>query len=153
MADPVIGFDWSTMSSIAIATGGAGSLLTYIFGRGGKAALLRKQVDDFTQNVKENRERIDAFGQENRRRIEAFEVELTKMREDFHDHTLADAAAFAKLESVASEAHRATVASEVRLTTAIENLGGRLDAMGKRFDEFVNVALTRMNGNGGTRKR
>jgi hypothetical protein len=130
MADPATGFDWGTWASIGIATGALGSAVTWIWSRGGKAALLAREVADAKTDAGDALKKVDNFGED-----------ITKLREDFHEHMLKDAAAFAKLESIATEASRATIASEVRLTTAIENLGGRMDAMGRRFDDVIGLMM------------
>ena len=48
-----------------------------------------------------------------------------------------DAAAFAKLEQIAMSAASASIASESRLTIAMDKLGDRIDHMAERFDAVL----------------
>lgn len=121
-------WDWATLASISFAFGGLGSLITWVWNRGGKSALLQQKVKDAESAVLQADERTD--------RIQAA---YNKLLEDLHNHMLADAAAFAKLEAVAGEASRVSVAAELRLTASMDNLGKRVDAMAARFDEFMTV--------------
>lgn len=130
MSEPVTGGDlsgyWGVFASVGIALTALGSAVTFLWTRGGKAALLAQQVQDAKAQAKiatDRAEKVQA----------AYDALLERM----HQHMIDDAAAFAKLEAIASEAARTTVASEARLTLALENLGKRMDDMTGRFDMFL----------------
>lgn len=63
-------------------------------------------------------------------KLELFSRELA-------DHRIEDARQFARIEAMASEASRAQVNAEGRMTRAIEEVGDKLDAMGVRLDRFL----------------
>ncbi len=117
---------WGLFASAGIALTALGSAVTFLWTRGGKAALLGQQVQDAKALAKAATERADKV-----------QATYDAMLERLHQHMLDDAAAFAKLEAIASEASRTTVASEARLTLALENLGKRIDGMSERFDTFM----------------
>ncbi len=124
----VEGADWGTWASIGTACTAAGSLVTWLWGRAGKSAIL-------AQHVKEAKEAAAAAIT----RADKMQVSYDKLLDDMRQHMIADAASFAKLEAIAGEASRVSVASELRLTSALENLGNRVDAMAARFDEVLTV--------------
>lgn len=134
------GVDWGTLGSVGIATTALGSALTWIWTRGGKAALLAQRVTDAEKSTAAANARADAA-----------EKAHDTLRTDLHTHLLADATSFTKLEGLATEATRATTASETRLTNAIEGLGARMDTMTKRFDDFLAIAINGKRGNGRSR--
>ena len=117
---------WGIFASAGIALTALGSSITFLWTRGGKAALLAQQVQDAKALAKAATDRADKV-----------QATYDAMLERLHQHMLDDAAAFAKLEAIASEAARTTVASEARLTLALENLGKRMDDMTGRFDMFL----------------
>lgn len=111
------------INTILIFVIGAAS---WFYSRGGKEAILQEQV----RASKEALETAIA-------RAEKAEKAYTDLLERLHDHMLADASAFAKLEALTAEATRTGVASEMRLSTAIDKLVARIDGMSERFDMFI----------------
>ena len=122
----VIIWDWGTMASISLAFTAVGSLSTWLWNRGGKAALVKAQIDTYERALKDANDRTDKV-----------QMAYDKLLADLHGHMLSDAASFAKLEAVASTAVTATIASETRLTAAMDKLGTRIDGMAERFDAFL----------------
>jgi hypothetical protein len=119
-------WDWATMASISLAFTGVGSALTWLWTRAGKSALLAQQVRTAESTAKAA---VD--------RAEKAQAAYDKLLGELHAHMLADAASFARLETIASTAANATIASESRLTVAMDKLSGRLDSMADRFDAFL----------------
>jgi hypothetical protein len=131
MSDPVttvaIGVDWGTLASVGFAFTAIGSFGTWLWNRGGRAALLAQSVKASADELKAANERTDKV-----------QVAYDKLLEELHNHMLADAASFAKLEQIAATAANATIAAEARLTGAMEKLGDRIDKMSDRFDVLMN---------------
>lgn len=134
MADPTIlsstPWEWIVpLNTIFIA---ATAIATWIWTRGGKEAVLRNQVESGVAALRAANERADKS-----------EAKYDVLIERLHEHMVADAAAFAKLEALASETARSGLASELRLTNALDNLSKRIDGMAERFDDFLSVALSK----------
>lgn len=118
--------DWGIVTAVSAATTLLGALVTWVYTRGGKAAILEKQAADARDDLKVAQDRTDVI-----------QKAYDSLLERLHEHMLTDAAAFAKLEALTAEATRNGAASEVRLTTAIEKLVERIDGMSSRFDTFI----------------
>lgn len=130
----MVGEDLSTLGVIT-GSGVVFSVLTgvgtWLFTRGGNEAVLKEQV--------KSAEKALAISTSRAEKAEASSAELL---ERLHAHMLADAAAFAKLESLSQEFSRSSIASESRLTAAIDKLVQRIDSMSERFDTLLqNQAL------------
>lgn len=124
-----VGFDgsvWSWIVPVNTVFIAVTAAATWLWTRGGNAAVLKRQVEDAKQN-------LDIANL----RTERAETEYAKLLERLHEHMLTDAASFARLEAIASEASRISVSAEVRLTASLDNLGKRLDTMAERFDQFL----------------
>ena len=122
------GADWEVLASFCVACSALASLITWVWNRGGKSAILAQEVklgEDALARAISRADRIQAS--------------YDKLLGDMHDHELRDATDFAELRSATGEATRTTIASEARLSTALDNLGKRLDTMTTRFDEFMTV--------------
>jgi hypothetical protein len=126
MGELAIDVQWSIVAPISIAATAIGSFITWFWSRAGKAALLQQQVTDAKDHAKQSDERANTIQK-------AHETLLERL----HEHMLADAGSFAKLEAIASEATRTALASEQRLTGALDMLAKRLDTMTQRLDEFL----------------
>lgn len=106
------------------------AIASWLYSRGGKEALLKEQV-----------RAAQAALELANTRAEKAETTNDLLLERLHTHMLSDAAAFAKLEAMASETSRTGLASEARLTIALDNLTKRIDGVADRFDTFLSVAL------------
>lgn len=111
------------INTVLIFVSGAAA---WLYSRGGKEAILVEQV----------RVAKEAFDAANARADKA-EKTNAELLERLHTHMLSDASAFAKLEALTAEATRTGVASEMRLSTAIDKLVTRIDGMSERFDTFI----------------
>lgn len=108
----------------------ATAVATWLYSRGGKEALLREQV----------RAAQEALNVANLR-AEKSELANDALLERLNTHMLQDASAFAELKALASETSRSAIASETRLTNALDNLSKRIDGMAERVDTFLNMAF------------
>lgn len=108
------------------------AVATWIWTRGGKEAVLRTQVEAGLAALVAANARADKS-----------EAKYDILIERLHEHMVADAAAFAKLEALASETARSALASESRLTNALDNLSKRIDGMAERFDDFLSVTFNK----------
>lgn len=122
----IIIWDWGTLASVSFAFTALGSLATWLWTRGGKAAMLAEQIRVANAAMVTASMRADT--------IQARYDDLLK---SLHEHMIADAGSFARLEAIATEAGRTSVAAEVRLTAALEHLGQRIDSMSERFDTLI----------------
>lgn len=139
MADPVVEsmspWTWIVpINTVLIFLTGAA---TWLYTRGGKEAILLEQVkaskEALEGQVRASKEALDATTL----RAERAEKANAELLERLHTHMLSDASAFAKLEALTAEATRTGVASEMRLSTAIDKLVMRIDGMSERFDTFI----------------
>ena len=122
----VIIWDWGTLASISFAFTAIGSLGTWLWTRGGRAALQAQAIKTSEVALKSANDRTDKV-----------QAAYDKLLDELHNHMLADAAAFAKLEQIAMSAASASIASESRLTRAMYKLGDRIDHMAERFDAVL----------------
>lgn len=109
----------------------ATGIATWLWTRGGNAAVLKAQVDGYKAQLEASNTRADKAESAN-----------SDLLDKLHTHMLSDAAAFARLEAIATEASRVSVAAEVRLTASLDNLGKRIDSMSERFDQFLQNQAT-----------
>lgn len=123
--------DWGAPAAVGVLFAIMSSLATWIFTRGGKEAVLKEQVRVAEATLLAASNRAD--------RAEASNASLL---EKLQTHMTSDAAAFAKLEALTAEATRNGAASEQRLTSAIEKLVERIDAMAGRFDQLIQNQAT-----------
>ncbi len=91
MGEPILGgLDWGTLASIGFAGTAIGSLVTWMWNRAGKSALE-------TQAIKTSAEALKAAND----RTDKIQAAYDRLLNDLHNHMVADAAAFAKLEQIA----------------------------------------------------
>lgn len=112
----------ATLCAVSVAVGGLG---VYVFQRGGK----------------ETRVSITASTAQNHAATALKEVQT--LREEFHRHEVFDTQQFAELKATASEAIRAVVSTEARLSKSIDDLRNEIRGM---RDEVVKAVT-----NGGHR--
>jgi hypothetical protein len=126
MGELSLDVQWSIVAPISIAATAIGAFVTWFWSRAGKAALLQQQVADAKDHAKAADDRASVIQK-------AHDTLLERL----HEHMLDDARSFSKLEAIASEATRTALASEQRLTVALDSLAKRLDTMTQRLDEFL----------------
>lgn len=123
--------DWGMFAAAGVIFTIVSSIGTWLFTRGGKEAVLKEQV------------RVaEAALLASNTRATAAEAANASLLDKLQNHMTSDAAAFAKLEALTGEATRNGVASEQRLTAAIEKLVERIDGMSNRFDQLLQNQAT-----------
>lgn len=123
--------DWGMFAAAGVVFTILSAFCTWLFTRGGNEAVLKEQVRVAEAALLATAVRAD--------KAEAANASLLK---ELQTHMTADATAFAKLEALTAEATRNGAAAEQRLTTAIEKLVDRIDAMGVRFDQLIQNQAT-----------
>lgn len=132
MTDPGTAWDWGAFTAAGVVFTIIGSIGTWLWNRGGNAAVLKQQVTDSKDALKVANDRAE-------KAQKAYDELLEKL----HTHMLADAASFAKLEALTAEAARSGVASEARLTGAIDKLVGRIDSLSDNLNTFFRTFPTK----------
>lgn len=126
-------WDWGTIASVGFAFTALGSAITFIWGRGGKAALMQQQVKDAHEAAAAANKRADAL-----------QVSIDVLLASLNAHMVTDAASFAELKAMAGEASRISTSAEIRLTASIDKLGERVDNMAEQFSALAVQLMARL---------
>jgi len=118
--------DWAMISALCAAFALASSFGTWLFTRGGKAAVSQERAKMLQEQVTK--------GETREAKLDASYDELL---ERLHKHEMADVGAFTRLEALATQAASAATGAEVRLTKSMENLAVRFDALADNLNRFM----------------
>jgi len=117
--------DWPAISAIAAACmvlgTGIGFLIRHSYVQGGR--------DSGTS----------ARGKSAEVQAQTAVAEIKALAQQFHEHVVNDAAAFAELRAMVSANGQAQIAAENRIAKAIEEFGQALDRMGDRIDRLLDA--------------
>lgn len=127
--------DWGAFGAVGVMFSILSSVGTWLFTRGGKAALLQQQVNMAQEHLKSAENRADKA-----------EAAYASLFDKLHEHMLSDSAAFSKLEALTAEASRTGRDSELRLTTAVDKLVNRIEGMSERMDRFITISTMSAKG-------
>lgn len=113
--------DWQAIAALAAACVAAGATGRHIYGWINHESTVAARANSAEGLATAAIAKLEMFGRE------------------LSDHRVEDAKQFARLETMTTEASRAQLAAETRMTNAIQEVSRELRAMGSRIDRFLEI--------------